>query len=174
MNAKKFMVVAGIAAVILVMAVTLVPMALAQAPVDEIVLGYGNGPMMDGGIRRGSPMRMSIFAAGPMGQQGQGQGQGSGFVDEDGDGVCDNFANGERGQGQGPGFVDENEDGVCDHFANGERGQGQGQGSGFTDEDGDGVCDHAGTGGIRGGRGAGRAGGAQGQMMGRWAQQGTW
>ena len=61
------------------------------------------------------------------------------FVDENGDGVCDN-----RGTGRGAGFVDEDGDGVCDNM-------GAGRGAGFVDEDGDGVCDNMGA-----GRGAGR------------------
>jgi hypothetical protein len=72
---------------------------------------------------------------------------GPGYVDQDGDGQCDNF-------------VDEDGDGVCDHA-----GAGQGQGAGFVDEDGDGVCDHAQNG---QGRGAGRGQGAG--MMGRWVR----
>ena len=167
MDTKKMMILAGIAAVVLVLAVALVPMALAQAPVDDVTPNYGNGPMMDGGISRGGRMGMNNFAAGPMGQQGQGQGQGPGFVDENEDGVCDNAGTGGRGQGRGSGFVDENEDGVCDHAGEG------GQGPGFVDENEDGVCDHVGTGGMRGGQGAGRMGRSQGQMMGRWAQQGN-
>lgn len=165
MNARKLMIVAGIAAAVLVLAVALVPMALAQAPINDLIPGYGNGPMMNNGMfGQGGRMQMNNFAAGPMGQRGQGEGPG--FVDEDGDGVCDNAGTGGQGQGQGPGFVDEDGDGVCDHAGDG------GQGPGFTDEDGDGVCDYAGTDGMRGGQGAGRMGRSQGQMMGRWAQQG--
>lgn len=61
---------------------------------------------------------------------GFGRGQGVGFVDEDGDGVCDNFGFGRgfgRGRGQGAGFVDEDGDGVCDYYGLG-RGNGQGRG----------------------------------------------
>lgn len=43
-------------------------------------------------------------------------GRGAAFVDEDGDGVCDN-------RGYGAGFVDEDGDGVCDN-ARGGRGWG--------------------------------------------------
>ena len=113
-NTKKWLVVTGTVAVALVATVTLVPMALAQGPAD----GYGRGAMV-------------------------GEGQfGPGFVDEDGNGTCDNF-------------VDADGDGVCDHAGEG------GQGPGFVDEDGDGVCDHA---------GAGRQTGHGGRMMGRRAQ----
>lgn len=58
------------------------------------------------------------------------------FIDEDGDGSCDNC-----------GFIDEDGDGVCDNC-------------GFIDEDGDGICDNCLNGGVRPhdgrGRGAGR------------------
>ncbi len=83
-------------------------------------------------------------------------GQGMGFVDEDGDGVCDNCGSGQggsgygRGPGQGMGFVDEDSDGVCDNCGSGQGGsgygRGPGQGMGFVDEDGDGVCDNCGSG----------------------------
>ena len=45
----------------------------------------------------------------------QNNGQGAGFVDEDGDGVCDNRGTG-LGNGQGAGFVDEDGDGICDNL----------------------------------------------------------
>lgn len=57
-----------------------------------------------------------------------GRGNGRGYVDEDGDGVCDNY-NGACG------YVDEDGDGVCDNY-NGA--------CGYVDEDGDGVCDNCG------------------------------
>lgn len=50
----------------------------------------------------------------------RGPGQGQGFVDEDGDGVCDNAGAGRGpGRGYGPNFVDEDGDGVCDNAASG-------------------------------------------------------
>lgn len=75
------------------------------------------------------------------------------FVDEDGDGICDNYAAGICGQG----FVDEDGDGVCDNFEAGICGQG------FVDEDGNGICDNfeagvCGYGGRRGCGGYGRRG----------------
>jgi len=54
----------------------------------------------------------------------RGPGLGQGFVDQDGDGVCDN-----AGSGRGPG-----------------RGPGQGYGPNYVDADGDGVCDNADSG----------------------------
>lgn len=64
------------------------------------------------------------------------------FVDEDGDGVCDNIGlYGGRGYGSGAGFVDEDGDGVCDNGY-----------CLFVDEDGDGICDNIG---LNGGRGYG-------------------
>jgi len=74
------------------------------------------------------------------------QGRGMQFIDEDGNGICDRF---EQGQAMGP------------------RGHGKGmgkshrgmrQGRNFIDENGDGVCDNRGSGGMRGkaGHGQGR------------------
>lgn len=83
--------------------------------------------------------------------------QGPAFVDNDNNGICDNFekgtpgnrtANGKqrlldgsgRGRGMGYGmrygrgggrnFVDADKDGVCDHYENGTAGQGRGPGKG--------------------------------------------
>ncbi len=133
MKTQKWLFVVSIITVSLVAAIVLVPMALAQGPVDGDGPGYGNagfGFRMDPGDMNGPEFGMMSQRGGP--------GNGPGFVDADGDGVCDNF-------------VDEDGDGVCDNA-------GSGQGPGFVDEDGDGVCDHAGTGqqGARRGRGMGR------------------
>ncbi|MCD6307874.1 MAG: hypothetical protein J7M24_02625 [Candidatus Latescibacteria bacterium] len=82
------------------------------------------------------------------------------FVDEDGDGVCDNHVAGEygrKGLGNGANFVDEDGDGICD-FAGTGRGQRLRDGSGNPDCNGN--CDGAAKvrkgarkGGGRGGRG---------------------
>lgn len=66
------------------------------------------------------------------------------FVDEDGDGVCDNKGTGYSGRhGQGKNyrnnFVDEDGDGICDNFVDED---GDGICDNFVDEDGDGVCDN--------------------------------
>ena len=78
---------------------------------------------------------------------------GRGFVDEDGDGVNDRYAEGDgapdcdgTGMGRGYGFVDEDGDGVNDRYAECDGtpdydGTGMGRGYGFVDEDGDGVND---------------------------------
>ena len=70
------------------------------------------------------------------------------FIDEDGDGICDNCGN-------GVGFIDEDGDGICDNCGNG---------AGFIDEDGDGICDNwdAET-----GRGNGSGGNGRGNGCGR-------
>lgn len=92
---KKMMFVA----LALVAVMVFVPAALANGPLngvtqpDSPMIGRGNG-------------------------QGQGQGQrqgnqdnrGPNYVDEDGDGVCDN-CDGDRG----PNYTDEDGDGVCDN-----------------------------------------------------------
>lgn len=60
------------------------------------------------------------------------------YVDENGDGICDNTGN---GQCAGQNFVDENGDGICDNA-----GQRQCLRQGFTDANNDGICDNAGSG----------------------------
>ncbi len=70
--------------------------------------------------------------------KGDGAG-GAQYVDEDGDGVCDNI-------GDRPEFVDEDGDGVCDNnCGRGRGGCGCGGNGNFVDEDGDGICDNIGT-----------------------------
>ena len=64
-----------------------------------------------------------------------GGGGGYNFVDQDGDGICDNYNNGSC-----PGYRDQDGDGVCDNYSNGTC-------PGYRDEDGDGICDNR-----RGGR----------------------
>lgn len=82
------------------------------------------------------------------------------YVDEDGDGVCDNYGSNQNGCGNrsgrgnrsgcGKGYVDEDGDGVCDNYSSDQNGcanrYGQGNHSGcgkeYVDEDGDGVCDN--------------------------------
>jgi len=79
------------------------------------------------------------------------------FVDEDGDGVCDNHPDGEfggYGLGNGANFVDEDGDGICD-FAGTGRGQQLRDGSGNPDCDGE--CDGTAKG-RKGGRRGGRGG----------------
>ncbi|MGD9157127.1 MAG: hypothetical protein PVG39_01850 [Desulfobacteraceae bacterium] len=101
-------------------------------------------------------------------QGGKGKGiagaaQGANFVDNDGDGICDNAgARMGRGRGNGKGlagtaqganFVDNDGDGICVNAGarmgrgrgfrrNNVRGNGTAQGPNFVDKDGDGVCDN--------------------------------
>ena len=43
---------------------------------------------------------------------------GQNFIDEDGDGLCDNWAGGGSGRcGNGPCFIDQDGDGLCDNWA---------------------------------------------------------
>lgn len=45
------------------------------------------------------------------------------FIDEDGDGICDNYSNQKNcGKGLGLGYIDEDGDGVCDNYVSGRRG----------------------------------------------------
>ena len=71
-------------------------------------------------------------------QYGQGSGaDGAQYVDDDGDGICDNL-------GTCPGSVDADGDGVCDNLGDCGRGCGCGD-KAFVDSDGDGVCDNSGA-----------------------------
>lgn len=108
-------------------------------------------------------------------------GVGAYYVDQDGDGICDNFASGAcGGHGCGGGLrggirlrdascqghiaadgtwahcVDTDSDGVCDTC-----GTAISLGAGFVDEDNDGICDNFNSG-IRGGGSAGRQRGHHG------------
>ncbi len=98
------------------------------------------------------------------------------FVDDNNNGICDNFENGtRRGRGQGRNargryFVDADNDGICDNFQSGNRlGRGRGLGNdrgagygrrqgrfgNFVDNNNDGICDYYQSG-NRQGRGQGR------------------
>lgn len=45
------------------------------------------------------------------------------FIDEDGDGVCDNYSSrGANGGNAGQGYIDADGDGVCDNYASGRQG----------------------------------------------------
>ena len=81
------------------------------------------------------------------------------YVDEDGNGICDNYVPGQTtGQGmgvfqnRGQNYVDEDNDGVCDNYDPSRttgRGMGvarNGRGRNFVDADGAGICDNLGTG----------------------------
>jgi hypothetical protein len=109
---------------------------------------------------------------------------GQNFVDEDGDGVCDNCGSvpgsgmgSQNGNGaMGSNFIDEDGDGVCDVCGN-VPGSGMGSqngngtmGSNFVDEDGDGICDTCGMAPADGsGNQFGRQGGQGSQGRGgRW------
>ncbi len=91
-----------------------------------------------------------------------GRGNGRGYVDEDGDGVCDNY-NGACG------YVDEDGDGVCDNCGRYPRRSAYRTGYGrfFVDEDGDGVCDYYATGRV-GRRGQGTGCRGRGNGCGGW------
>ena len=85
------------------------------------------------------------------------------FVDEDGDGICDNFVEGQRrglGNGTRANFVDADGDGVCDNKGtrSGERlrdGSGKGGRNGSGDGSGQGLGSGSGVGSGKG-RGGGR------------------
>lgn len=63
---------------------------------------------------------------------------GQNFIDEDGDGLCDNWAGGGSGRcGNGPCFIDQDGDGLCDNCGTQCVG-----GRNFIDQDSNGVCDN--------------------------------
>lgn len=76
-------------------------------------------------------------------------GRGQGYVDTDGNGVCDNYAGNGGGRG---GYVDADNDGICDNYG---QGLGNGCGRGYVDADNDGICDNYGQNGCGKGQGAG-------------------
>ena len=80
---------------------------------------------------------------------------GPNFIDEDGDGVCDNYAScpGRRGQGYAPNFIDRDGDGVCDNYPT----RAQFQGRGYVQQRSPGL---------------GRVGPGYGRGYGRWAGRG--
>lgn len=95
--------------------------------------------------------------ANPRDTQGRGQGTQSAFVDDNNDGVCDNYENGSPGQRQ----VDGRGNGMHQGMNQGRQGQGmkgkgmmkgQNKGGNFVDADKDGVCDNAGNDQARAGR----------------------
>lgn len=83
----------------------------------------------------------------------------SGYIDENGDGICDNCG---TNSGSCAGFVDADGDGVCDNYGNG-------AGAGYVDSNNDGVCDNYGTG-AGNGYGCRNGGGhhGAGHGCGRW------
>lgn len=151
----------GILAVVLALAI----------PGVALAAGYGQGGQDMRGAYAGAADQATAVEAQAESVQADDTaatqaGWGAGYVDENGDGVCDNY-----GTGAGcAGFVDANGDGVCDncgatsgtgcgHFvdANGDgicdnhgtgcgHGHGGGCGGNYVDADGDGVCDNYGTG----------------------------
>lgn len=63
---------------------------------------------------------------------------GQNFIDEDGDGLCDNWAGGGSGRcGNGPCFIDQDGDGLCDNCGTQCVG-----GRNFIDQDSNGLCDN--------------------------------
>ena len=121
---------------------------LFTVPMAGAANGDGTGP--DG---KGCPMMMKNSEhpckKGKMMYQGKG-GQGQGKMMHQG--KMKHHCKGCKGSGQGSGFVDANGDGVCDHYAEmmgkGGKGNGKGhmmnkgRGKGFVDADGNGICDH--------------------------------
>ena len=140
MKSKKFAMMTASAALVAALAVP----AVAVAAQGDGATGRGHCML------RGDQVACTFAAeTGKAAQQIRaciGQASGAGFVDEDGDGVCDNRALGQSGCN----FMDVDGDGVCDN-------RGDRAGAGFADADGDGICDNRGdrTGAAHHGNGGG-------------------
>jgi len=81
---------------------------------------YGTGVDMSGYVtERPAVTQTPSYSGSDQSNQGtaavtwNGGGQGSGYVDNNGDGYCDNWTSG----GQGSGYVDNNGDGYCDNWS---------------------------------------------------------
>lgn len=155
---KKYWIVGLTLLVILVGAVTF---ALAQGETAQTTT-----PIVTNAIEQANPGSNITQDTAPVG---------NGFIDEDGDGTCDNCGattpagtmsgNQYGAANQGDNFIDEDGDGICDtcgepaplaaqdgtgnrYGANGAQGNGHtntNNGGNFIDEDGDGICDTCGT-----------------------------
>lgn len=69
------------------------------------------------------------------------------YLDENGDGICDNYQSGTRGYCTLPGcnYVDTNGDGLCDNRHVHGNGYCNMPGCAYVDENNDGICDNQGT-----------------------------
>ncbi|MGC9521196.1 MAG: hypothetical protein ACP5HG_04865 [Anaerolineae bacterium] len=169
---KLSVLVSGVLAAVL-MATLVTGAVLARGPNGQDEAGMGPG-------RASAPTARGL--ADPDGDgipnwDGTRMGNAFGFVDEDGDGVNDRYAQGDgvpdyegNRMGYAYGFVDENGDGGNDRYAQGDGvpdcdGTCTGYGYGFVDEDGDGVNDR-----YADGECTPLGGEAMGQRRGRWSR----
>lgn len=106
--------------------------------IPAFALGLGNAPVQ----AQANPLSQRVCATlSCMNAAGDCPGSAGCYVDDNGDGICDNYANrGDgsnvgngngygAGAGNGPCYTDDNGDGVCDNYAGG-AGNGCGAGAG--------------------------------------------
>lgn len=104
--------------------------------IPAFALGLGNAPVQ----AQANPLSQRVCAAlSCVNAAGDCSGNAGCYVDDNGDGICDNYANRADGSnagngngygaGNGPRYVDDNGDGVCDNYVGG-AGNGCGNGAG--------------------------------------------
>lgn len=147
MTMKKKVIVTGIAAVALLVALQ-TSSVFAAAPVKETPSVNAATPAEETpGVNAATPAEKapSVYTAAPAEKKSSDNtnsdtvcnycGKDCSFVDEDGDGICDNYkSRGTNGTNAGRNYVDKNSDGICDNYAsrgqNGACGWGGGHGHG--------------------------------------------
>lgn len=108
---------------------TIACMGLTAGGVMAAGNGFGQGAGQGAGARSGAATEQSVQ-----------------WVDNNGDGICDNQGTGMgAGNGQGGNYADSDGDGICDNQGTG-MGAGNGQGENFVDNNSDGACDNMGSG----------------------------
>lgn len=101
--------------------------------IPAFALGLGNAPVQ----AQANPLSQRVCATlSCMNAAGDCPGSAGCYVDDNGDGICDNYTDGYgagngygAGAGNGPCYTDDNGDGVCDNYAGG-AGNGCGAGAG--------------------------------------------
>lgn len=97
--------------------------------IPAFALGLGNAPVQ----AQANPLSQRVCATlSCVNAAGDRPGSAGCYVDDNGDGICDNYTDGYgAGAGNGPCYTDDNGDGVCDNYAGGAgNGSGAGTGSG--------------------------------------------
>ncbi len=103
--------------------------------IPAFALGLGNAPVQ----AQANPLSQRVCATlSCMNAAGDCPGSAGCYVDDNGDGICDNYTDGYGagngyglGAGSGNAYTDDNGDGVCDNYAGGAgNGSGAGTGSG--------------------------------------------
>lgn len=105
----------------------------AAIAIPAFALGLGNAPVQ----AQANPLSQRVCATlSCVNAAGDCPGSAGCYVDDNGDGICDNYTDGYgagngygAGAGNGPCYTDDNGDGVCDNYAGG-AGNGSGAGAG--------------------------------------------